>query len=101
MEPLAQGSGLQPDPGHRQAEFAAEGDQRLGLAGELSLTNDAAAPIEDTDAALFQGHIDADIVLHARLPLIFEADPFGPHATIMLGDGHPGRQPSMQAHHGI
>src|SRR4030095_879516 len=61
--------------------------------GDLVFAHDLAAPVEDADAASFQGYIDADKVLHGRVPLMLEADPFGPRTTIILGGGHPCRQP--------
>jgi hypothetical protein len=87
MEPLRQRPGLEADPGDRQAEPAAEPGQRLGLAGDLGFPHDPAGRVDHAKAAGFQRDVDADKVLHGRLPLMLGADPLGPRDTIVLGGG--------------
>jgi hypothetical protein len=78
VQPLRQGSGLEPDPGQRQAELAEEVDQRLRLARHLRLTDDPAGGIHHAHAAPFQRDVDPGIVLHGCPSLMLGADPLGP-----------------------
>jgi hypothetical protein len=101
VNPLGQRSGFEPDPRDGQAKLAAEPGQRLGLAGDLGLAHDPAGRVDHAEAALLQRDVDADKMLHGRLPLMLEADPLGPRDTIILEGGRLKCHPRGQAHYGI
>ena len=91
VQPLRERPGLQPDPGHRQAELAEEPDQRLRLARHLGLAHDLARRVDHAHAAPFQRDVDPGIVLHGCPSMMPGADPLGPR-THHHSEGQPPRR---------
>ena len=85
VQPLRQRAGLQPDPGHRQAEPAEE--QATSASGSLAtFASRTIRPVgvDHAHAAPFQRHVDPGIVLHGCPSMMPGADPFGPRYTPSL-----------------
>ena len=101
MQPLAERPSLEPDPHDRQAEPAAEPGQHLGLAGDLGVPHDPAGQVDHAKAAGCQRDVDANKVLHGRLPPMLGADPLGPRDTSSWEAAAENATPEGQAHDGI